>query len=303
VVDGKNYILHKVNGFAVDYSYMSELDLEALFNNPDAHQEQKQVLATSEIIVHGKNVPLHAVVPRSFSLEAVTSQCAFKTWIEGLDPRMDLQLVEVQSVDKFGPSVGFVKFKADVDFHSHGHKHHLPGVVFMRGLSVSVLVVMTERTSNSKYAIIVTQPRVAIGKAEFSEIPSGILQDGSPSMVFVRNLLASEVGIEVEDTRVTDMNRCIYEDGRPIYNTPGGSDQGMFYYLVELEVSVQQLQEMHEQTAIKRNEGAMIIPSVVPFEELPARCNDARTFTAYAMYCLIKQSRSSSEHAQESPTI
>lgn len=73
----------------------------------------------------------------------------------------------------FGPRVGFIKFKADISAKGGGF---IPGIVFMRGGAVTILVIL--RCKGEEFGIITLQPRVPAGKFSFPELPAGML-DGS----------------------------------------------------------------------------------------------------------------------------
>jgi len=55
---------------------------------------------------------------------------AFQDWCNGVDEEFNVKQIKIQSVDMFGPRVGFLKFDADVS-DKDGQK--IPAVVFMRG--------------------------------------------------------------------------------------------------------------------------------------------------------------------------
>lgn len=96
----------------------------------------------------------------------------FRDWCSTMDPALRVHSVEVTDVDYFGPRVGFLKFRADVDFHGV----RIPGIVFLRGGAVAILVVV--QCEGEKYVVCCRQPRVPCGQSAFLEIPAGML-DGS----------------------------------------------------------------------------------------------------------------------------
>lgn len=96
----------------------------------------------------------------------------FRDWCSTMDPALRVLGVEVTDVDYFGPRVGFLKFKADVDFHGV----RVPGIVFLRGGAVAVLVIV--RCEGERFVVCCRQPRVPCGQSAFLEIPAGML-DGS----------------------------------------------------------------------------------------------------------------------------
>lgn len=89
--------------------------------------------------------------------------------------------IHVQGLDMFGERVGFIKFKARalVDIGGSGGDDgviEVPGIVFMRGGAVGVLVIL--ECEGVEYTIMTCQARVPVGDHNLPEIPAGML-DGS----------------------------------------------------------------------------------------------------------------------------
>lgn len=90
----------------------------------------------------------------------------FQTWSkrcekENLGKKIEIHGVEIQHVDMFGPRVGFVKIKANstlVDGKTQ-HEHPLPGICFLRGGAVAILVALICREDGEVYSMLVDQPR------------------------------------------------------------------------------------------------------------------------------------------------
>ena len=125
--------------------------------------------------VGGSVVPVtwEACVGRELS-EAALAAVPFQKWAASLDKQLCVRSVHMQSVDKFGPRIGFIKFRADVTKDGR----FVPGIVFMRGGAVAILVVLrvTRADGSTREATVLTlQPRVPIGKVAWPEIPAGML--------------------------------------------------------------------------------------------------------------------------------
>jgi ADP-sugar diphosphatase len=116
----------------------------------------------------------------------------FKDWLKQLETQQSLNLksILIQNIDMFGPRVGFMKFKGEVTktvvtelSGLNGVKSfireekQIPNIVFMRGGSVAILVVLTT-PNNKKYTLLTRQARFPIGFDHFPEIPAGML-DGN----------------------------------------------------------------------------------------------------------------------------
>ncbi len=84
--------------------------------------------ASYSISIHGVDVPL-VCSDASVDLSKVVACKPLSEWARSLDPALTVKEVVVQSVDMFGPRVGFIKFNAHIEYHGR----RMPGVVFMRG--------------------------------------------------------------------------------------------------------------------------------------------------------------------------
>jgi len=140
----------------------------------------------------------------------------------------------VQSVDMFGPRVGFMKFKADVKVDGKAP----PGIVFMRGGAVPVLVVL--KCSSTAYTVMVRQPRVAVGKASMPEIPVGMLDGEGNFLGVAAKELKEETGNNITETGLIDMTHLAFGYEYPgMYPSCGGSDEFNRLFLYRKEVSLE----------------------------------------------------------------
>lgn len=68
-----------------------------------------------------------------------------QNWAQNIDENLQVHNVEVQSIDLFGPRIGFMKIKAEVTNKALGVR--VPGIVFLRGDAVAVLpIIKSERS-------------------------------------------------------------------------------------------------------------------------------------------------------------
>ena len=104
-----------------------------------------------------------------------------------------IKAVEVQSVDMFGPRVGFIKFKSTAVINIGGPEGAVmvPGIVFMRGGAVGILVIL--ECEGKEYTILTYQARVPVGVHNLPEVPAGML-DGSGNFKGVAADEIAEVG-------------------------------------------------------------------------------------------------------------
>jgi len=115
-----------------------------------------------------RNVPVSFLpsISPDVAQQALESEI-FRIWYKRCEKenggrKIALHSVELQHVDMFGPRVGFVKMKATstlVDGSTH-HKHQLPGICFLRGGAVAILVALIcEEEDGKVYSLLVDQPR------------------------------------------------------------------------------------------------------------------------------------------------
>jgi ADP-sugar diphosphatase len=119
---------------------------------------------------------------------------AFKDWQRALDSEFLVKSILIQSVDMFGPRVGFIKFKAQV---SDKEGSTVPSIVFMRGASVAVLFVIRCEETGDQYTILTVQARFPTGKYHFADIPAGMVDGNGDFTGVAAKEMKEETGIEV----------------------------------------------------------------------------------------------------------
>lgn len=148
-----------------------------------------------------------------------------------------LQEISIQSVDWFGDKIGFVKLAAKIQ----NGKTDLPGIAFLRGGSVAVLMVLRpEGTKDERYVVMTEQPRIPAGSLRFLEIPAGMLDGQKGFTGKAANEIEEETGIKIRAEELIDLtglalkNSKVQDDLRPaMYPSPGGSDEFIPIYLWE----------------------------------------------------------------------
>ncbi|CAO3639833.1 unnamed protein product [Mucor fragilis] len=120
------------------------------------------------------------------------------------------EIDQVMNIDYFGyKKVSFVKFKADVSFKDTGKK--APGIVFMRGGAVSMLIILKAQDQNGKI-LLTLQPRIPIPHLSFPELPAGML-DGSGNFAgTAAKEIKEETGLEIKEDELVDMTDMAYGD-------------------------------------------------------------------------------------------
>lgn len=237
------------------------------------------------ISIHGKDIPITTKDP-DIDVSHVLKWTPFVDWTKELDPTLDVRSIDIQSVDMFGNGkIGFVKFKSLVYRQDipHGSKH-LPGIVFMRGPSVAILIVLKCKTTNMRYTALVEQARVPIGFLNFLEIPAGVLEEGQFKGIAAKEL-KEEVGIEVKEEELIDLIEEVYGNKyKGMYPSPGGCDEYIKLYALEQDISEEELEALRGRLGGVSNEGEYISVNVMELEEMITRTVDAKALGAYTLY-------------------
>lgn len=229
---------------------------------------------------NNQEIHLSGVEPESSSKEPL-----FVQWLEGVDPSWIIESVEFQSIDRAGASgrILFIKMKAAVR-HPDGF---MPGmVVVLRDCAVSALCVLT--CEGQKYAFLVDQPRVPAGRT-ISESVAGLIDDGmSPASVILREL--EEEASLVTRLGITDKD-VVPLQSVPFYATPGMTNEAVYPFLVEKEISRDLLESYQGLKQGLEEEYEHITVRIVPFDKVIEYCHCATTLAMlylYQQYLLTK---------------
>ncbi len=217
-----------------------------------------------------------SVLPQETVDKAVASK-PFQDWLASVSDRFVVKSVKFQSVDMFGPRVGFIKFVADV---TDTNGKFVPGIVFMRGGAVGMLPVL--KCKGKKYTILTVQPRVATGRFDFVEIPAGML-DGSGNFGGVAaKELDEELGVKISQDELIDLTEFAgYAGGS--FVSPGGTDETLRLFAYEKDVTEEELASYEGKCTGLIEEGEQITLKIVELESL-WRIDDMKTTVIYTLY-------------------
>ncbi|EAL71818.1 hypothetical protein DDB_G0271376 [Dictyostelium discoideum AX4] len=239
---------------------------------------------TATIKINGNDTPL-TIIPNEISLETVMSAPNFNKWIKKMELEKELKVnsISVQSVDMFGKNVGFLKFKADVVTVKEGRV--VPGIIFCRGGSVAILVILKSKETGKEYSVLTVQTRVPVASFQYSEIPAGML-DGSGHFVGVAaKELKEETGLEVSEDKLIDLTKLAYGtevDG--VYPSPGGCDEFIRLFLFRETLDQSKIDELQHKLTGCLDENESITLNIVPLEDLWKKSHDGKTLSALYLY-------------------
>ncbi len=241
--------------------------------------------APRTLLIHGEEVPLTA--EPGIDLEKVMNWGTFTTWVAGIDAKFLIEKIHMQSVDMFGPNIGFMKFRADC-FDRATHTF-LPGIVFMRGGSVGILTILVAQETGEEFTLAVAQPRLPMGSFESLEIPAGML-DGSGNFAGkAASEMAEETGIIVKEADLLDLTEMVQGGAghKGIWLSPGGSDEYMRFFVYRKSWPTADIEALEGKLTGLRDSGELITLRVIQYPNLIC-APDGKTLCAIALYDRVK---------------
>ncbi len=181
----------------------------------------------------------------------------FKKWKTKIEKNFKINDIIIHKVHMFGKKVGFIHAEiigTDLD------GHFIPGIAFIRGNSVSILVVVKNTDTNEKYVILTNQARVPAGK-NILESPAGMIDEGNITSKAIEEL-KEEVG---NDLDFSEAKLIPLESG---FTSPGGSDEFIDIYAYELSLNSKQIEEIKGRITGEVKENEYIELDIVPFNEV-----------------------------------
>lgn len=210
-----------------------------------------------------------------------------------------LKSIQIKSVSFFGKRIGFLKFEAQI---TNAANEKLPGIVFLRGPSVAMLMILRPHDNKSERFVIMTeQPRVPAGSLAFLEIPAGMMDDDTDTFAGVAaKEIREETGLTVHRDELKDLTALALENAanptgeklhNAMYPSPGGCDEYIALFLWEKVLNRQLMQQIKDRLTGLRAQSEMIRIRLIEYEELWSYgARDAKTLAAWALYESLKRS-------------
>ncbi|KAM7205231.1 Nudix hydrolase [Rhypophila sp. PSN 637] len=267
---------------------------------------------------------ISVTIPEGISQDQVLAFHPFNSWLVKLQSSLALQQtnrnhpfhsnfyfirsITIQSYDKFGPRIGFLKLTCDVSTtEKNGKKaEFLPGAVFLRGPSVAMLVILipddldTEEDhakGKERYVLLTVQPRIAAGSLEFVELPAGMVDEAGNFEGTAAREIEEELGLEIPASELVCLSDLALagtekEDRwkdeklpKGVYMSPGACDEYIPIFMHERRVPRSQLGEWTGRLTGLRDEGEKITLKLVRMQDLwREAARDAKALSALALW-------------------
>lgn len=246
-----------------------------------------------EIIkINDKNVSFifdEKLFPEGKGIEDVLKYHPFISWMQNIEKGINIASIQLQNVDYFGNRVGFIKFKCNA-YHSNGVQ--MPGIVFMRGDTVTILIILVNKHTKEEYVLFVRQPRVPIGKSSFPELPAGMVDGGNTYVDQILLETSEETGIDLSKKEIIDLTKWAFQDRfNGVYPSPGGCDECIRFYLHRVECEQKFIESlMNKHTGIEES-GEIITLHPMQIDLAFFMVPDAKFHTAMNLYRMYQKFR------------
>ncbi|KAG0179942.1 hypothetical protein DFQ28_002052 [Apophysomyces sp. BC1034] len=221
----------------------------------------------------------------------------FKDWVQQFDreqrerdDEMDISSIEVQSLDYFGTEkIGFAKFKANVKYKET--QKNAPGIVFMRGGAVSILIILKSKEGNSEDKILLTlQPRIPVPALSFPELPAGMLDGSGNFSGTAAKEIEEETGLIVKDNELIDMTELTYGNRwKGVYPSAGGSDEFLRLFVCTKYLPDAEIKALEGKLTGLRDHGENITLKVVSLKDAYQLSPDAKLLSSLTLYEMLKR--------------
>ncbi|KAL6712072.1 hypothetical protein ACN47E_003115 [Coniothyrium glycines] len=203
-----------------------------------------------------------------------------------------LHEVKIHNVTVFANGkIGFMTIEAMLK--TKGGKP-LDRVVFLRGGSVAVLMILRPRDSrNERYVILTEQPRIGACSTAFLEIPAGMLDDKSGDVTgAAMKEIEEETGLKVHRDELIDLTELALretetkEDLQPaMYPSPANLDEYIPLLLWEKDLDRKEIEGLRGKLTGERAKDEFITLRVSEYDILwKEGARDAKTLAAWALY-------------------
>ncbi|KAJ2850808.1 hypothetical protein IWW36_001623 [Coemansia brasiliensis] len=265
---------------------------------------------STTLTLHRSKAQITLECPKSLcarvSLDTIRQFPPFVQWLAALDTQMlqtqpnnqvVVSKITVQSIDEFhSGKIGFLKFSA-LATHQAEQKQ-VPGIVFLRGGSVAMLVILRTQQAgaanqqrvpshrDSSYVLLTEQPRIAAPDFGMVELPAGMLDDdtGEFSGAAAREI-HEETGLSIKPDELIDLTPSRPSTSRPgFFPSVGACDERIHFFACEKHVSEEELVKLRGKLGGLRDDGEIITLRLVRMCDLWKETCDMKALTALYLW-------------------
>ncbi len=136
----------------------------------------------------------------------------------------------------------------------------IPPICFIKGQIVSVQVCLIDKESQDKYLLLVRQRRICNGDYMYEQVAGMVDTTDDPWDVAMKEV-EEETGLHISKDQLHLLNE------EPYYTTTGTSDEALFFFCVDIEMTIEEIQARHNQEQGVEHEHERIITEVIPLNE------------------------------------
>ncbi len=244
---------------------------------------------------HKRMIPvISKTVDKTILTKAVESK-PFTNWLTRIDQNpkyLNLRSINIQSVDMFGPRVGFIKFVADV-YDADGDKCN--GSVFMRGGSVAVLPILSpiNGADSDKYTILVQMDCVPIATPQMPSLPAGMIDDDGNFAGAMAKEIKEETDIIINQKDLYDMTEIVCGNKyQGLYPSCGGTDEWIRLFTFNKYMMFDDIMKLQNKLTGLRSENEKIRLKIVKLKDLYKETPDMKALSAMLLYEKLISSKS-----------
>jgi len=177
------------------------------------------------------------------------------SWANKIQNNFIVNFVEIIKIHMFGNKIGFIHAEVSA---TDKEGNAIPGIVFLRGDSVSILTILICKETNKKYVVFTDQARLPIGK-NILESPAGMIDEGIPSVKAIEEL-KEEVAEEIDFTE-TSLTKLTSG-----YTSPGGIDEKIDIFAYEVTLHAAEIAKLQNKITGNKSENELIKLNIVEFD-------------------------------------
>jgi 8-oxo-dGTP pyrophosphatase MutT (NUDIX family) len=227
-----------------------------------------------------KNIPINFVEDLSElkKVEVINSHKLINYINNNLkNKNVEIKSIRIDKVNFFGKKIGFIYLESEIYIDGI----QVPGIGFIRGDSVAILLVLTAIIDNevelaSKYTILVEQYRPNVGKFK-KGIPAGMIDEEGQ----VTSTAIKEIEEEVGELNIVEEDLQYLIEFSP---SSGGCDENVILYAVEKDIDYDELMKFQDRITGSENENEVIKLDVLPLIDLENANKGSKTWTSYNIF-------------------